>query len=526
MRVLLMLSVMLVALTIAAIGVMAVEDRALPVYPGEDGRLVYEPDERGNTIPDFSNCGYRGGGVPLPDVPVRVTLEPEEGDDGDRIQAAIDQVSEMPLDDDGFRGAVLLGAGEYQIEGTLRIAASGVVLRGEGDGEDGTILLATGNEQRTLITVSGEGNREEIEGTRVAVTDDYVPIGARTMTVEDAGDLSVGDDVVVVRPATAEWISTIGMDRIPERRDGGRVVQWTPEAYTIHYERQITGIDGNTITINAPMVMSLDQEFGGGYVYRYEWPGRISNVGVEYLRGVSEFDPEITATRGDREYYADEDHGWILIAVDRAEDAWVRNVTSVYFGYSCVYARSRSKRVTVQDCAYLEPVSRIAGARRYSFASNGHKALFMRCYAEHGRHDFVMHARAPGPNAFVDCVADNAYSDTGPHHRWATGTLFDNVVVNGHAINVRDRGNSGTGHGWAGAQQVFWNCTADSIICQQPPTAQNWAIGCIAERRSGDGYWASFGEPVQPRSLYLAQLRERLGDAAVEAIALPEQIEQ
>src|SRR5476651_868243 len=65
------------------------------VYPGKDGKLVYVPDENGNTIPDFSNCGYMGGGVKLPDVPVQATVNPGEGDAGARIQAAIDKVSAM-----------------------------------------------------------------------------------------------------------------------------------------------------------------------------------------------------------------------------------------------------------------------------------------------------------------------------------------------------------------------------------------------------------------------------------------------
>ncbi len=36
------------------------------VYPGPSGRLVYVPDDQGNTIHDASYAGYRGGGVALP----------------------------------------------------------------------------------------------------------------------------------------------------------------------------------------------------------------------------------------------------------------------------------------------------------------------------------------------------------------------------------------------------------------------------------------------------------------------------
>jgi len=79
------------------------------VYPGEDGRLVYakhantQESNEDNVIPDFSHCGYMGGGVALPDVPVKRTLGPQSGDDRQRIQDAIDDVSGLSPDANGFR---------------------------------------------------------------------------------------------------------------------------------------------------------------------------------------------------------------------------------------------------------------------------------------------------------------------------------------------------------------------------------------------------------------------------------------
>jgi hypothetical protein len=69
------------------------------------------PDENGNAIPDFSNCGYMGGGVKLPDVPVRATVSPGQCDSAESIQAAIDKVSAMSPDKNGFLGAVLIRKG-------------------------------------------------------------------------------------------------------------------------------------------------------------------------------------------------------------------------------------------------------------------------------------------------------------------------------------------------------------------------------------------------------------------------------
>ncbi|MCY4442880.1 MAG: hypothetical protein OXE53_22055, partial [Deltaproteobacteria bacterium] len=111
------------------------------IYLDGGGKLVYVPDEKGNVIPDFSNAGYGGGGIAIPQVPVKVVVEPGPGDDGERIQAAIDRVSRMEPDANGHRGAVLLRKGEYQVAGTLRIAAGGVVLRGEGQERGGTVLM-------------------------------------------------------------------------------------------------------------------------------------------------------------------------------------------------------------------------------------------------------------------------------------------------------------------------------------------------------------------------------------------------
>src|SRR5439155_21750400 len=88
------------------------------VFIGREGKLQYQPDAGGNTIPDFSNCGYRGGGVTLPDVPVKATVDfkiESSQDDTRRIQTAIDQVATLVPDKDGIRGAVLLKRGSYHI---------------------------------------------------------------------------------------------------------------------------------------------------------------------------------------------------------------------------------------------------------------------------------------------------------------------------------------------------------------------------------------------------------------------------
>ncbi len=69
------------------------------------------------------------------------------------------------------------------------------------------------------------------------------------------------------------------------------------------------------------------------------------------------------------------------------------------------------------------------------------------------------------------------------------------------------------GHGWSGANIVFWNCSAEKIDVGKPPTAQNWAIGdttTATPAPTGTGFIESSNNPVTPASLYHAQLEDRL----------------
>jgi len=64
----------------------AEEAKSQWVYAGPDGKLVYKTTPAGDKIMDFSSAGYRGGGVALPNVPVRLTVQPSGNDDEARRQ--------------------------------------------------------------------------------------------------------------------------------------------------------------------------------------------------------------------------------------------------------------------------------------------------------------------------------------------------------------------------------------------------------------------------------------------------------
>ncbi len=396
-----------------------------------------------NIIPDYSYAGYMGGGVSLPtDIPIEATVSPEEGDDVHRIQAAINLVESLEPDQNGFRGVVLIKAGHYSLENTLTIKASGVVLRGEGQGLNGTVLHSNPRVEHSIISILGSGGVNIDDQSEQAIASDYVPVGSYSFEIEDASDYVVGEKIVVTRTPNQFWIDELGMDQETLCAGKSGCVGWTPSSYAIDHERIITAISGNIISINIPIVDVIEDLYGGGSISKILSSRRINQCGVENIRIQSFYDSNV-----------DESHAWTAIRLKDSENCWVKQVTGQYLAYSTVNIES-ANFTTVQDCAYIDPKSILTGGRRYSFAiQEGLGNLFQRCYANDGRHDFVTGSRVTGPNVFLDGLADRVNSDIGPHHRWATGTLFDNIM--GGSTRVWNRGNSGTGHGWSGAQTMF-----------------------------------------------------------------------
>ena len=58
------------------------------VYPGPDGKLVYRTTPAGDRIMDFSHAGYMGGGVALPNVPVKRTVKPSGNNDDNPLRTS------------------------------------------------------------------------------------------------------------------------------------------------------------------------------------------------------------------------------------------------------------------------------------------------------------------------------------------------------------------------------------------------------------------------------------------------------
>lgn len=512
---------LLLSAALASASTLVAQNTSSWVYYDANHKLQYMSDSLGNTILDFSWAGYQGGGVATPSVTVKASVSPSGGDDTANIQAAINQVGAMNPDLRGIRGAVQLAPGNYILSGTLNFNVNGVVLRGAGSGPDGTVLTMTGA-PFLGFNVAGAGSWVT-SGTPQPMTDSYVPSGAHTVTVADASGFTVGQTILIRRPVTAAWIHFMGMDIL---KDGsGKPQTWIGANTIVNTDRVITAIHGNQITFDVPLTDSFDSQFVTGSVVGYTFPGRISQVGVEHLRMIA---PPLNADISLPQFLG--------VQMKETINSWM---SDVYFQdtQNTVTISNDVKAVTMDQVVVNHTVTH-TGDRMADFGISGTEIFLNRCSSigAVGEWPMVMQSRVTGPIVLLNFFSTQA-AGIAPHQRWGTGMLADNASLpdapknpNGGATGIayQDRGNHGSGQGWAAGWSVAWNVTTPYFVVQQFPGGNNWCIGCVGAKISTgsseypgnvpDGIYDSLGTLVTPSSLYLAQLSERKGPAALAAI--------
>jgi hypothetical protein len=495
------------------------EDSKRPwVSLDSSGQLIYRRLPQGDRIVDFSYAGYMGGGVPLPQVPVVLTLVPSGVDDTAAIQRAIDQVSAMPVAH-GMRGAIVLAPGTFLCSQTLKITASGVVLHGSGAVAGGTTLKLTG-QPHTAIVISGK-QRVQVLGTSAHIVKSYVPSGAQSITLEDASSFAPGDSIRITRYTTPRWLRFMGMDKMI--RDGKQEIWVGNSIFTL---RTVIRKHGNMLILDVPLTDSYDPAFmasEGAEVTRVAIGGRIMQNAVESLhilappRQVALTDPLFRA-----------------ISLSGLRDAWIRDVL-VDDTTDGIDAADDTSRITIKNVVFHHSTTVTSSAKPADFAIRGTQTLVQHCASTGNDLMYVITgARNQGPNVVLDCIfRGNGHIQ--PHQRWATGLLVDNAHVPEGGIDLMNRGEMGSGHGWTMGWGVVWNSSAASFLIQNPPGAANWSIGnsgleqtapmkIIGQRRRDagpdlpQGLIESPDHPVVPASLYCAQLEKRLGKKALKAL--------
>lgn len=463
------------------------------------------PAANGDRVPDFSEAGYGAAGDAIPIAAPAAAVEPS-GDvtgaqDRARIQAAIDRVAALPIKPGGLRGAVTLSAGKFVIDAPLLIQAGGVVLRGS-EGKARTTIVAVGGAGPAIL-VGGAARLRPLEPPRPILAD-YIPVGATTIPLASTKGLAIGDLIALQRPFTPGWIAAIGMDRIPAKTTG-TVVQWGA-GRGMTYIRRVTAVSPTAVELDAPVVDAI-LKADGASLCRAELAGAIEQVGVEHLDG------DGTARTGNAKLDQPEliRADTVFVAMEGVANGWVRDLHLRNFA-SLVRVGKGARDVTVENVQGVNDRPPWWGVPPAAFDVRGQRVL-VRDGSLTGARILLAttQANVAGPTVFKNLTGTGPEVSVGPHQRWATGTLYDNVRVSGEFL-VANRGNHGSGQGWPAANTVIWNSAAVAgARLEQPPGAHLWTFGLTAQEEPGStGSFVSNDRPVQPESLFDAQLARRM----------------
>ncbi|KAK3837091.1 MAG: hypothetical protein JOS17DRAFT_431860 [Linnemannia elongata] len=500
---------------------------------------------------DFSMVGWNEGNTELPDaikdVPVVERLFPrpgadkdtDTGDDTERIQKALDRVGQttkvgvvqgktvVPT------GALALARGVYRISKPLKVRDSGVLFRGDPAGGSRIVCQWESTGPRYAIEIEGQKD-EMLPDTRVPVVSDYTPVGSYFLALDPdyipESTLAVGDQIMVTRVGNDRWIEDIGMDDFDSSKEG--VKPW--KTMRAHMFRTIRSLDPHTgiMKLDAPLPISIRRYYGGGWVTKYE-DQKIRAIGVQFLDMV--FPKNIGRTteemldekgRGSEDYrFSYEIFANYALRLDRAAHVYFSHITTAFF-HNFISVGTDVHHVTLDSVVHSYPNDMLSG--QSAFQLSGQLVLIKNSLSQGSFHFFVDINHVPGPNVVHRSQAtsigkphqplplDFAPGEVGPHMKFCTGILFDQVITDG-SIQIVNRGDMGTGQGYSGANSVVWNSRArEGVLTHRAQGFQNFVIGSEDYEANDQHPWDSqgwkehLGSEVLPGSLYLRQLADRL----------------
>ena len=244
------------------------------IKPNGD-KLIYNTyNEQGDTLTDFSYAGYYKGEYELPDsskLTTYATVEAPSDSSADHtsyLQTYIDGAGDA-YSQTGKLQVVKLKAGRYNINKNGVRLRNGVILSGEGQGPDGTVLynkdkIIYGTESSNTLIIAGTA--PQMVGNTANITDRYVKAGSSEFAIEadKISNFKVGDLITIMHPNEDKWNKAMGMTNITS--SSGTNSSWDPGEVNMATERTIVAINENKITVDYPLYVPYDNTVAQSYI--------------------------------------------------------------------------------------------------------------------------------------------------------------------------------------------------------------------------------------------------------------------
>ena len=463
-------------------------------------------------LPRFSHAGYAQGEVPIPESTTTIFHVSDYGampDDGvsdhSEIQAAIDAAEA------NGGGRVVFAAGRDLVNTDtdprqqIKIQGSDIVLQGQGSRVGGTIIQQINymppTQPENLWTSPYMFRFEptsKSEPTLARITTDS-PRETFTVTVDNSSKLTVGG-WVKLRLTSTVAVSEFLSPYQPEP-------SWTTlfnTGITIREEHSIINTDGRQVTFGEPIHTNISSRFGWTITdFKH-----IERVGIEDICFMGTWKDTFVHHKD-----AIHDGGWSLVRFSRTTNSWIRRCTFVDVNRAVSISNSANvsiyhvtmsgnrghSSVAVNDCyGVWVGLSEDLASHHHGPGSSGRSTgtVYWRYDMQRGQR-IDAHGAQPYAN-LLDCVHGGILYGSGA----SIGNLPNHMK---HYVLWNFR------HGGSNTSYDFWRQGENARDRFVQPIIVGFHGDPVEFNEENLEVLESQGSPVEPESLWEAQMELRLG---------------
>lgn len=418
----------------------------------------FEANKTDPMLPDFSYAGYNYG-KELP--PVRKDLPyfgvvdfgavPNDGkDDIDAIQKAIDAAAAAG------GGIVVFPSGTFDFDVNtekrfLSIRHSDIIIRGNGSGIEGTILhdhTASSYPDPAKKWLSGiwpsfiYAGSVRHDSAWVLDAVKMAPVAAVRATkrfstkidVDDVSRLAAGKIFLL---AMNDPDSSLAFSLVSPFKKLAPNYLSPKQTFRFQNIVTITAIEGNTVTLSAPVLWDLREKWKPAL---WPLPEMLSGVGIEGIRFRTDWSEAFIHHKN-----SVHDNGWDHIRFSFARNSWVRNVV-------CENATTGVSLHSSTHCTVTD-VQIVGNPGHNGFGVNGLSTynLLQNLVGGRAMHTYTLNGFVSG-NVFHNCYSDEPSSIDG-HGGLGVYNLFDSM----YGGVFQNGGSNNNVPPATGGKTVFWN---------------------------------------------------------------------